>query len=55
MTIDYTDCKNQYDVRCSEVISENKDATCNCTIPFELEHDFKVGGYVAVFLYFEDP
>lgn len=40
VTIDYTDCKNQSDVRCSEVISQNKDAVCNCTIPFELQQDF---------------
>lgn len=43
VTIDYTDCKNQNDIRCSEVISQNKDATCNCTIPFELQQDFTVG------------
>ncbi|XP_023709870.1 cell cycle control protein 50A isoform X2 [Cryptotermes secundus] len=40
VTVDYTDCKNQNDVRCSEVISQNKDAVCNCTIPFELQQDF---------------
>lgn len=44
VTVDYTDCKNQNDQRCSEVISQDRDAICNCTIPFELPVDFTVGG-----------
>ena len=43
VTVDYTDCKNENDRRCSEVISQNRDALCNCKIPFELQQDFKVG------------
>jgi hypothetical protein len=53
LTIDYTDCKNQNDKRCSEVIQN--DTLCTCTIPFELEQGFKVGRYVGVFMYFKDP
>lgn len=41
VTVDYTDCKNDRDERCSDVISKDRDAVCSCTIPFELQHDFK--------------
>jgi len=42
VTVDYTECKNQDGKRCSEEIQYNG-AECNCTIPFELQQDFKVG------------
>jgi len=48
VTVDYTDCKNHKDERCSEMISRDSDAVCNCTIPFELQQDFKGN----VFMYY---
>jgi len=46
--VDYTDCKNHEGQRCSEEISRNIYALCNCTIPFELQQDFKGN----VFMYY---
>jgi hypothetical protein len=48
VTVDYTECTNQNGMRCSDAISRDIDAVCNCTIPFELQQDFKGN----VFMYY---
>ncbi|PSN55866.1 Cell cycle control protein 50A [Blattella germanica] len=41
ISIDYTDCKNAENLKCSDVITKEKEnKECECTIPFELTTHF---------------
>lgn len=40
--VDYTFCKSDDGDICADVIAKDANATCVCTLPFTLDHDFQV-------------
>ncbi|KAF2901971.1 hypothetical protein ILUMI_04207 [Ignelater luminosus] len=41
VTVDYTHCSNSDGNVCADIIAKDRNASCNCTIPFSLETDFQ--------------
>ena len=40
--LDYTECTNAAGEKCAEIINQNPNASCDCTVPFELKEDWEV-------------
>lgn len=42
MPIPYTDCVNNNNESCADIIGDRRDKSCNCRITFSLDEDYLV-------------